>query len=131
MTLLATMTLTGAFITRAQAETTASGGFGYCDLTWKLEGGKLTISGSDGMDDFGRTNDSTPWANYREQVTLLVIEEGVTQNGCNSFKWCSNLHTVIIPKSVEAIGWGAFGGENDGESGGCTSLIDVYYAGSE
>jgi len=53
-----------------------------------------------------------------ELVTDLVIPEGVTSIGTNTFNGFSTLTSVTIPKSVKAIGKYAF--EN------CSNLNDVY-----
>ena len=41
-------------------------------------------------------------------ITSVVIEEGVTHIGGDAFKGCSNLASVTIPASVTSIGNGAF-----------------------
>ena len=93
----------------------ASGGCGE-NLTWVLTGdGTLTISGSGEMENYSgeyqngeyfRT--TTPWSGYREQVTAVVVESGVTSIGQCAFGGCSNLTGVTIPEGVTSIGSGAF-----------------------
>lgn len=102
----------------------ASGGCGE-NLTWVLTGdGTLTISGSGEMENYSgeyqngeyfRT--TTPWSGYREQVTAVVVESGVTSIGQCAFGGCSNLTGVTIPEGVTSIGNAAFRG--------CSSLKHV------
>jgi formylglycine-generating enzyme required for sulfatase activity len=75
-----------------------------------------------------------------EEVKDLVIPDGVTGIGWNSFSGCTGLTSVTIPESVTFIGWGAFSGcigltsvtipdgVKDIESGafeGCSGLTSV------
>lgn len=55
-----------------------------------------------------------PWYKYREQITSVVIGEGVTGIGNYAFYMCTKLSNVELPDGVEKIGSGAFRG--------CTSL---------
>ena len=95
-------------------EPIASGTCGK-NLSWALDTeGVLTISGSGEMADF---NPIAPWYSYRDQITTIRIENGVTSIGQNAFNVCSNLTDVSIPDSVASIGRQAFGI--------CSSLTDV------
>ena len=82
------------------------------NLTWVLTvDGTLTISGSGEMENYSgeyqngeyyRT--TTPWSGYREQVTAVVVESGVTSIGQCAFGGCRNLTGVTIPEGVTSIG---------------------------
>ena len=50
----------------------------------------------------------TPWTNYAENITSVVIEEGIT--GIGNFIFCGlkNVTEIDIPKSVTHIGNGSF-----------------------
>ena len=87
------------------------------DLTWALEDGVLTISGTGAMDDFDEENPA-PWE--ANEVTSLVIESGVTSIGTNAFAHCENLTSVTIPGSVLTVPASAFAY--------CTALTDVTVA---
>jgi hypothetical protein len=76
------------------------------NLTWTLEDGVLTVSGTGAMDDY--TYDSVPWYSVRSEITQVVISEGVTTVGDYAFYYCYNLRSVILPESVTAIGEEAF-----------------------
>lgn len=79
------------------------------NLTWTLdmESGVLTISGTGFMDNKDSSIDK-PWYEYQEQITKVVIEEGVTSIGENMFALMPNLTEVQLPKSLRIIKAGAF-----------------------
>lgn len=76
----------------------------------------LTITGSGAMDDYkyGSTSDKTrpegvmPWWDYKEDVTTIILPEGLTHIGNNAFLDFKKIVTCKIPKSVVSIGDGAF-----------------------
>lgn len=87
------------------------------NLTWSLScDSVLTISGSGAMKDW-TTQANMPWNSYKGTIKTVVIEDGVTNIGGNSFIWCTKLSSVTIPESVTSIGHHAFCG--------CTSLKSV------
>ena len=87
-------------------EETASGSCGEA-LTWSLStAGDLTVSGTGDMADFAATG--APWAEYRDQVKLVIVGQGVTSIGSSAFQDCKNLETVSLPGSLTALGKAAF-----------------------
>lgn len=86
------------------------------NLTWSLSSsGILTISGSGDMMDcsYGKA----PWADNRESIQSVVVEDGVTNIGDDAFYWCRELKTVQLPESLTSLGDQAF--EN------CSELLSV------
>lgn len=83
---------------------------GHCGttLTWKYLDGVLTISGKGAMTDFSNASEQ-PWYRYRDSITQVIIEEGVTSLGYCAFRYCSNIASVSIPNSMRSIGTWAFG----------------------
>ena len=76
------------------------------NLTWKVEGGILTISGSGGMEDYiAWENDSyeSPWSHLNESISKVVLENGVTSIGNYAFADCG-MQSIEIPDSVVRIG---------------------------
>ncbi|MBQ2540615.1 MAG: leucine-rich repeat domain-containing protein, partial [Paludibacteraceae bacterium] len=85
------------------------------NLTWTLENGVLTISGTGAMRDYrmfeqmGSMKSDAPWFEYGHLIKTVIIKEGVTRIGDTAFFLCYNLTSVTISNSVISIGNGAFG----------------------
>ena len=79
------------------------------DVTWSLNsGGVLTISGTGAMADFDDSDSKAPWLSYKDNITSVVIENGVTTIGDYAFDGCERIVSVSIPASVTSIGQSAF-----------------------
>lgn len=76
------------------------------DLTWALDEGVLTISGTGHM--YSYDFEDVPWYQKRDTIYSVVVEEGVIYIGDNVFRDCSNLTSVSLPNTVEVIGMYAF-----------------------
>nr|WP_325240009.1 S-layer homology domain-containing protein [uncultured Oscillibacter sp.] len=105
----------------ASQETPSSMEYNVCgeNLTWSLEDGTLSISGTGRMSDYTWhvTDDEdlaeyvdAPWFDQRESIVRIVVEDGVTSIGANAFAACWMVNDVSIPDSVTDIGAGAFDG---------------------
>ncbi|MBR6966931.1 MAG: leucine-rich repeat protein [Ruminococcus sp.] len=77
------------------------------NATWNYEGGTLTITGTGNMSNY-ETNQYVPWLKYKDQITNVVISQGITNIGASAFAGCSALRTITIPSGVTTIGLGAF-----------------------
>ena len=79
------------------------------DLNWSYDSvtTTLTINGTGEM--YNYTSTSSPWNDYKSQITDIVIESGVTSIGNYAFYKCTTLTNVTIPDSVTYIGNEAFG----------------------
>lgn len=83
------------------------------NLTWSYSNGTLTISGTGDMYDFPvydtpQSDQCMPWYYYKNQITTLNIEEGVTSIGSCAFWGLSALTGVTTPASLKSIGFAAF-----------------------
>lgn len=79
---------------------------------WAFKDGLLLISGTGEMDKYVRNPDldtvNTPWWDFRDQITKVVVAKGVTRINNYAFYYCTNLESVAIPSTVFAINYGAF-----------------------
>ena len=93
----------------AMADAAESGSCGN-NLTWTLENGVLTISGTGKMENYYPNNNDTtaPWGENCSSIKSVVIGDGVTNIGDGAFYNCARLTSVTIPNSVTEIGSYAF-----------------------
>ena len=83
------------------------GGSAGENLHWSFENGTLTISGTGAMYDW-ETPESRPWNHLYDQVSAIVLNEGVTTIGSWAFNGMANAETLILPSTLERIGLFAF-----------------------
>lgn len=79
-------------------------------ITWTFEPetGLLTLSGTGDMPNYnGYSN--VPWNAHRNEITKVVIEQGITRIGNYAFSTTPNLTEAEIPEGVVSIGIAAFG----------------------
>ena len=82
---------------------------GFCGVeentvSWSLdENGVLEITGQGAMNEW-QNEEEVPWNGYRDQITEVRIEEGVTSIGAYAFADCKNLVKLDIADSVQTIG---------------------------
>lgn len=79
------------------ARFTDNGNYGYI----------LTVEGNGGIKDFS-SEKNAPWYGKSGRVTEIVLSEGITAVGKNTFKNCCYVKSVILPQSVTAIGENSF-----------------------
>ena len=80
-------------------------------LKWEFNTttGVLTISGTGNMASWASPNE-VPWYQYTNDVTAVVLKDGVTGIGNNAFNGYSSVTSVTIPDGVTSIGNYAFAG---------------------
>jgi len=87
------------------------------NVEWLLNNdGVLTIRGEGAM-EAPTLYLNLPWFELRDQITAIVVENGVTSIFDRAFSGCYNAKTLDIADSVTYIGEGAFSS--------CSSLTDV------
>ena len=107
---------TGITITE-RASVIATGWSGY--TTWELTSdGTITFTSSGEKLENGETNMKNywkvngvltlPWTNYAEQITKVVINEGIHDIGQMAFYELPNLQEVVLPESAVEIRGYAF-----------------------
>lgn len=112
------------FAVEALAETTIVA-YGSCGehVTYTLDcDGTLSISGMGKMESYPYPL-LAPWYELRESIKKVVIEDGVTSIGNNTFRDCGNLTSITIPESIISIGTWPFLG--------CNNLTDIHVEGLE
>ncbi len=86
-------------------------------VTWTLyDNGTLTIRGTGAMEDYSITQ--APWITLSEDITSVVVEDGVSAIGEAAFEECRDLTSVVLASTVTDIGDYAF--QN------CTALTELY-----
>lgn len=109
--LLAVCLLLSALPVAAFAEETSAleAKTGTCGegISWTLQDGTLTISGS------GEMMDGAPWAEYENQIEKLVLTGGITKIGSDAFYDCDRLEEIDFGSALVEIGERAFYGCDD------------------
>lgn len=94
------------FTTKAEAATNS----GTCgdNITWFFDDGtgELVISGIGEMKQFDIGQ--YPWERFRDKITSVVIDEGVTSIEKYAFSSYWNLAKITMPNSIEYIGGHSF-----------------------
>lgn len=119
--LLAVLFCVGLFAFLAAPVSAESGSCGS-NLTWNLENGVLTISGSGAMTTYSEYN-MAPWLAYADRIQRVIVGQGVTSISPLAFYCCENLTAASLADSVKTIGELAFAG--------CSSLRQISMGGVE
>ena len=81
------------------------------NLTWKVQGSTLTISGKGAMEEFD--SDESPWAAEgidNCDLKKIVIKEGVTSLCRFAFEGYEGVKSISLPKSLKKFGFMALNG---------------------
>ena len=77
-------------------------------LTWLFEeNGTLSIFGAGLLPDY-KDDQERPWQSYADQITAVVIDDGITSVGARTFSGYEKLESVKLPDSMSRIGFRAF-----------------------
>ena len=102
------ISLPGLFCTKASADNVTSGTCGN-NLTWEFdaETKTLTINGTGEMTGYNSYT-YAPWYNYRDYISKLVLNDGITNISGNAFSKLENLKSVTMSETITSIGKSAF-----------------------
>jgi len=74
------------------------------NAAWRLDHtGLLTVSGTGAMYDYDTVH-YPPWYGFWEQITAVVVEEGITEVGSTAFYKCYHLASISLPQSLTRLG---------------------------
>ena len=79
---------------------------GSTTVEFTASNGELSVKGNGAMEDFVLSNH--PFKDYRGYIKSIVIDEGITHIGNNSFNNCAQVQFVVLPSSLISIGRNAF-----------------------
>ena len=82
----------------------------WTGIYWKLDDGKLTITGIGGSLSFNFDDETSAFHEYKDEIREVDIKMGITEIGQWAFHDFTSLTSVTLPDSLQSIGDGAFGG---------------------
>ena len=68
---------------------------------------ELVITGTGAMIDYN-DNSILPWSRYYDDITTIIVKNGITKIGRYAFHFLGNVTTIILPASLTSIGEDAF-----------------------
>ena len=92
---------------RLSVKTTASGTCGKTtpgDAGWMLDGNTLYISGTGDIADYDVEPNNIPWNANKDNISKIIIGEGITAIGTNNFFEHNKLESVVLPSTLKQIG---------------------------
>ena len=103
--LLLTLILCLCALMPVRAEAAVGGTCGE-NATWSYDdvSKTLTISGTGAIQDYTNSGSSAPWSMYNWCALKLVIEEGITHIGNNTFNTMYGLQEISFPNTLKTIG---------------------------
>ncbi|MBR6270860.1 MAG: leucine-rich repeat domain-containing protein [Lachnospiraceae bacterium] len=97
----------GAIYWTTNPEEEIIGGSCGNQAAWILVDGTLTLYGQGGVRSYGAKT-QVPWYEYREQITRIVVEDGITSLGNYQFMGCENVTEVYLSNTLRKICVNAF-----------------------
>lgn len=87
---------------------------------WDITDGVLTVTGQGDSESYywiGESGTSTPWDSRREEITKIIVSEGITGLDGVAFGYCINATEIVLPSTLTTIGNTVFDG--------CFSLTEI------
>ncbi|MDD6393502.1 MAG: carbohydrate binding domain-containing protein [Prevotella sp.] len=91
---------------RLSVNPTTSGNCGKTNQTdagWMLDGNTLYISGTGDIADYEESS-SKLWSDNKDNISNVIIGEGITAIGTNNFFEHNKLESVVLPSTLKQIG---------------------------
>jgi len=95
---------------RAEGDCSKTDSTEYSDVMWRLFwDGELRIFGFGKMNSYENPNSASdsnkiaPWNEFKDDITCVIIEDGVTNVGSFAFYNLSNLKSAILPEGINSI----------------------------
>ncbi len=85
---------------------------------WSFSDGTLNISGTGSISAYS-TLTPAPWSEFADEISSVVIEEGITEIGSYAFYNMPSITSLSLPESLEKIGLTAFSN--------CTGLKNITF----
>lgn len=134
--IMTTMTAFNLSVAMAATEGNCGAGTGGKNATWSYNAdtATLTISGTGATKDYNAALSKAPWESYKDTITTLIVNEGITEIGNYNFYNCTALKNVSLPStltSLDGIGLGV--GSNKVGYGcfqACTALESITLPGN-
>ena len=107
--LLGTLLLAALIATLFVPCVSAANQSGECGVgvKWSFEGNTLTVSGTGAMTNYTEQTPA-PWHDFREDIRVLIVQDGVSSVGDLAFYDCKNLVSVMLADTVKTIGYYSF-----------------------
>lgn len=84
--------------------------YGVCgeNLKWYYKDEVLVITGTGKMYEYTWFTNMPWYDRFKNQLSCVILDKGVTSVGSNAFSFCGSLREVILPDGVTDIGGRAF-----------------------
>lgn len=81
--------------------------FGDFSCTYNKSFKTLIVHGTGAVPAFSESSPA-PWNEYKEEVTRIILDEGITALPADCFAGMTKLYSVTFPKSLESVDTDAF-----------------------
>ena len=77
------------------------------NVSWSLnlDTGKMTVSGKGEIENKSL---EWPWESYKDRITAIDINDGITDIGCYAFQSCKSLKEVSLPNTLKTLSYNVF-----------------------
>ena len=96
------------FLDSITPETAEAKGACGSDITWYYQDNVLVLKGTGEMSDYDRDGVISPWRSYEDgqiedQISWVIVGDGITGIGKNAFYNCGGISRVTFPETLKTI----------------------------